>query len=292
LLCATLICAVVLAACAVPEVASAQPSRSSAAPADDDRLAFLSEKLASTDARVRTSAALALGATNRDEAAETLCGVLGDSEEVVRHAAAAALRKLGRRGVRGKIAERLEVEPSARVKKVLELAIAAMSEPSGSPAESDVQKVALRTPRSKNAEYYVAIAGFKRPSAHVQRSAGDVALQLTRAMRKRLEETNNVRVAPASESAGAARDVLTRERLRGFFVNASVTKFELLEGTLRVDVEVAVLTYPGKSLLGTFSRSLVKSGVSEVDPEVESEMLDLAGRVASDTFANNAARFN
>ena len=48
----------------------------SAAHADADRVKFLADKLNSDDPRVRTSAALALGASNEDGAVDPLCGAL------------------------------------------------------------------------------------------------------------------------------------------------------------------------------------------------------------------------
>src|SRR5690242_10358692 len=64
--------------------------------ADEGRLKFLSDKMKDSDPRVRTSAALALGASNEDNAVEPLCGGLGDKEDVVRQAAAVALKRLNR----------------------------------------------------------------------------------------------------------------------------------------------------------------------------------------------------
>ncbi len=48
--------------------------------ADEAKIAFLKDKLVESDRndiKVRTSAALALGATNEDAAGEPLCGALG-----------------------------------------------------------------------------------------------------------------------------------------------------------------------------------------------------------------------
>src|SRR4051794_28594883 len=64
------------------------------AQADEARLKFLSDKMKDSDPRVRTSAALALGASNEDNAVEPLCGGLDDKEDVVRQAAAVAMKRL------------------------------------------------------------------------------------------------------------------------------------------------------------------------------------------------------
>ena len=69
----------------------------------DSRLQFLSDQLryppaagTTDDFRVRTNAALALGATNDDGAVSPLCGGLDDPSAVVRQAVAVALKKLAR----------------------------------------------------------------------------------------------------------------------------------------------------------------------------------------------------
>src|SRR5262249_55396813 len=60
----------------------------------DSRTEFLIERLRSDDSRVRTNAALALGATNDEAAVQPLCGALTDASEVVRQASAVALKRL------------------------------------------------------------------------------------------------------------------------------------------------------------------------------------------------------
>src|SRR5437868_6985321 len=68
----------------------------STAHADAERVKFLSEKLKADDFRVRTNAALSLGAENDDGAIDPLCSALSDSSEVVRQASAVALKRLNR----------------------------------------------------------------------------------------------------------------------------------------------------------------------------------------------------
>ena len=66
------------------------------ASADAERVKFLADKLKSDDFRVRTNAALALGATNEEGAVEPFCTALDDSSEVVRQAAAVAMKRLSK----------------------------------------------------------------------------------------------------------------------------------------------------------------------------------------------------
>jgi HEAT repeat protein len=63
----------------------------------DPKVPYLVEQLrTSEDYRVRTQAALALGASGEDAAVKPLCGALDDGNASVRAAAAAALGKLGK----------------------------------------------------------------------------------------------------------------------------------------------------------------------------------------------------
>src|SRR5215831_5431053 len=62
----------------------------------DSRTDFLVQRLKAEDFRVRTNAALALGATNDDGVIPPLCDALADVSEVVRQAAAVALKRLGK----------------------------------------------------------------------------------------------------------------------------------------------------------------------------------------------------
>src|SRR5512143_493015 len=89
----------------------------------DARTTFLIDRLKSDDFRVRTNAALALGASNDEAAVQPLCGAIGDSSDVVRQAAAAALKRLGRPSAVGCMKARLAVEPSDAVKLQLTRAI-------------------------------------------------------------------------------------------------------------------------------------------------------------------------
>ena len=64
--------------------------------AQENRTAFLAEKLKADDYRVRTKAALALGATNDEAAVAPLCGAIADENETVRIAVAAAMKRLAK----------------------------------------------------------------------------------------------------------------------------------------------------------------------------------------------------
>src|SRR5262245_56257861 len=82
-------------------------------------VAFLADQLRGAgDARVRTQAALALGASEEADALQPLCDALDDPSETVRGAAAAGLGKLARKeGL--ECLKRHQNEPNASVKSVI-----------------------------------------------------------------------------------------------------------------------------------------------------------------------------
>src|SRR5262245_35232284 len=75
-----------------------------------------------SDFRVRTQAALALGASKTDRAVQPLCSALADSNTTVRAAAAAALGKLQLGGAQC-LEDRLKSEPSDTVKAAIQKAM-------------------------------------------------------------------------------------------------------------------------------------------------------------------------
>src|SRR5271170_6929088 len=99
----------------------------------DDRVQFLSDRLVypppagrQDDFRVRTNAALALGATGDEAAVSPLCGALGDPSDAVRQAAAVGLRRLGKPSASECLQDRLTIEASAAVRAELRKAVAAI----------------------------------------------------------------------------------------------------------------------------------------------------------------------
>src|SRR5580693_7727938 len=94
------------------------------------RVEFLAERLRypppagqADDFRVRTNAALALGATDDNDAVVPLCDGLGDPSEVVRQAAAVALRRLARTSSLDCLRRRFPAETNSAVKLQIQRAI-------------------------------------------------------------------------------------------------------------------------------------------------------------------------
>src|SRR5678815_1682112 len=101
----------------------------------DPRTTYLADQLKSNDDyRVRTQAALALGASADDAAVKPLCDAVGgDSNVSVRVAAAAALGKLGKQGGMSCLQSAKSRESQGSVKSQIDKSISALQNGAGPP---------------------------------------------------------------------------------------------------------------------------------------------------------------
>ena len=270
----------VMCVVAVAAVASVAPRT---AHADADRVRFLADKLKSDDFRVRTNAALALGAANDDLAVEPLCGALADSSEVVRQASAVAMKRLGRPKSVSCLKDREGRETNDGVKVAITRAIESIS--AGSDSGGGLDDKIKDNPSAK---YYIALSTIANSTGRAQPEVESV---IVKAMRTKLEAAGTIQLAPRTESADSARDTMKKRKMNGFYLAIAVDKFDYSNGNLRVKVKIGVFTYPGKSLLGNVDKTLTKEGVSSGDKSSEDQMLDLAAGLASEQFAQNASAF-
>lgn len=253
--------------------------------ADADRVRFLADKLKSDDFRVRTNAALALGAANDDLAVEPLCGALGDSSEVVRQASAVAMKRLARPQALGCLKDRASRETDESVKTAIARAIESLPPGTGTGGGGAGDDAIKNNPSAK---YYIAISSIANSTA---RSQPEVEAVVMKAIKAKLEAAGTVQIAPAKEAADSARDTMKKRKLNGFYLAIAVDRFDYSNGNLRVKVKIGVFTYPGKSLLGNVDKALTKEGVSNGDKSSEDQLLDLAAGLASEQFAQNASAF-
>jgi hypothetical protein len=250
--------------------------------ADEARVRFLADKLRSDDFRVRTNAALALGAANEDSAVNPLCGALSDSSEVVRQASAVALKRLGRPSAAGCLRARASVEPNANVKVAISRAIESVS--AGGDAAGEDDKIR----NNPNAKYYIALSTIANSTGRAQ---PDVEKIVLRAIKDKLDGAGTVQIAPTKESPDSARGVMSKRKMKGFYLSIAVDRFDYSNGNLRVKVKIGVFTYPGKSLLGNVDKTLTAQGVSSVDHASEDRLMEMAAGLASEQFAQNASAF-
>jgi hypothetical protein len=255
----------------------------------DSRTDFLIGRLASDDFRVRTNAALALGATNDDAAVRPLCGALDDASEVVRQASAVALKRLLKPGSVPCLKKHLDSEKNDSVKLQISRAVEAIEAQSGATTQDDPGGGGGDAPKQvSGAKYYVSLAPItnnsSRPQADVDRIVGN-------AVRAKLEALGQYQVAPGKESADAARAVMQKRKLKGFFITLSLDKLDYGQDGLKVTMKVVVFNYPNKAMQGMFDKWKLMPGVRPGDKSAEETLIAATAAAAIDTFAQNAANF-
>jgi hypothetical protein len=250
------------------------------ASAQDSKVPFLAEKLKAADFRVRTNAALSLGATNEDAAVSPLCGALGDENDVVRQAASAGLKRLARAAGADCLKARLKSEPSDAVRLQLTRAIEAIEAKRVDGGGNDAPAV------NAKAKYYVALSSVQNRSTKAQSEVDAVVLA---AIKKKLESSGLFQLAPAKESPDAAKAAMKKRNLKGFYLAISVDPFDYTSGT-KASVRVAIFSYPNKDLKGE-SPGRAKSGASKGDKSAEDSLLSVAAETAVQAFVQGADQF-
>ena len=242
----------------------------------EDRVAHLSDQLAkSGDFRVRTQAALALGASKSRRAVKPLCRGLGDSSAAVRAASAAALGKLALGG-KDCLAEQLPAERSPSVTTVIKRSLARLDQEQG-----DKPAVTATT------RFYVTL----EVSDKTGRSGDGVAQLVWGGLSKAAAELPQFALAPAKQPVGAAKQTLTdHPQVRGFLLSAQVHKPSYAGKALTVRLDVAIITLPDKNLKGTLPVNVTMQGVGARDAEAEDELIQSAAQRAMEKFAQTAER--
>jgi hypothetical protein len=237
--------------------------------AQDSDMGRLTANLRNDDFRVRTQAALALGASQNAKAIAPLCNALGDENTTVRAAAAAALGRLSLGG-EDCLEKRLASESTSVVKSAVEKALEQLDggEPVFTPASRyyiALSKLADKSGRKDNALERVVRAGMK--------SAGSAL--------------DGVVFAPFHESQGRAKERLAKHpRVKGFYLSARLPPFEYTDGSLTVRLEVAMFSYPDKTMIGNYSVRLTQPDVAQADPQSENELVSMAAERAIEKFAH------
>lgn len=232
------------------------------------RTAFLVSRLHADDFRVRTNAALALGATNDDAAVQPLCGAVSDGNEVVRQAAAAALKRLGRSSALPCLKSRLSVEGNADVKLQLTRAIGALESGGGG-----------GTPQVANAKFYVSVQVSNN-------STGHDGAKILGAIKSKLGSIGGYQLAPPSESPAAARSVIARRNLKGYYLAVSASLSDTDRG-LKALIRIAVFSYPGRDLQGEVAPYAIAPGVRKGDASTEDSLLTAVAERAVEQFTQN-----
>jgi len=231
----------------------------------------------SEDFRVRTQAALALGASKSERAAPPLCAALGDLNTTVRAASAAALGRLALASGRDCLEKRLGVETSDVVKATIVKALDVIKSGGAGGAEPAFVN---------DTKFYIAIG---KTTDKTGRGTAEVDSIVRATMTARVGQTAGFLAAPANESqADAKRRLGAHAGVKGFFLSPGVAPPDYANGNLKVKIEVAMLTYPEKNLIGSYSVNLTEPGVSPGSTQNENELLKMAAERAVDKFANIA----
>jgi hypothetical protein len=226
------------------------------------------------DFRVRTQAALALGASKSKRAVEPLCGGLEDSNTTVRAASAAALGKL-KRGGEECLEDALKSEKTSTVKTSIKKALA-------------VLKGGAEPAITKSTKAYIAIA---KASDKTGRDGDEVAKLVRASMIKAAGSEDGFVIAPASETTGQATKVLAKWKgLKAFYLAPKVLEPTYSGGSLQIKIDVAIFTYPGKALKGNIPVKLTQEGVSGKDTSSEDDLIKMAAERAIQKFAKNVER--
>ncbi len=257
----------------------------------DGRVGFLAARLKyppgsgqADDFRVRTNAALALGATDADDAIPPLCGGLDDPSEVVRQAVAVALKRLSRPSSHDCLQRRADIENSASVKAQIKRALDALAAAGGSSGGGGGAGGGGEAPSAANAKYYVSVSKITN---NTTRSAADVQRIVGGAITSKLAELGEYQMAPSGESTDAAKAALARRKLKGYYLGVSVDKLDYSDGSLRVHVKIAVFSYPGRDLRGEVPAGATLPGARPGDSSAEEQLMSVVAARAAELFAQN-----
>lgn len=217
----------------------------------DARTDYLMRLLRTSDQfRVRAQAALSLGSAQDDPTVVRGLGeALRDEHPAVRAAAAASLERQGDpsalEALRGARSDPEPTVRSAAQRAVRTLERIARTRPRTTPVPPTTPTIPT-IPSNGPARFYVGVGlpGSKAP--RVDRATLEHAREF---MLRRTSEISGVVVAPQTESAREAQQVISRRRLTGYYLDSSITSVETRpDGSTRAAVSVIVQTYPGRDI--------------------------------------------
>lgn len=232
----------------------------------------LAERLRSgSDFRVRTQAALALGASGKADAVPALCQGLADSNTTVRAASAAALGRLALGG-QDCLSKRLGAEESPEVKSVIERAL------------TRLQPKPTITAQTK---YYVSIGDVTNKT---QRDGAALSRQVREALTRHIEQLTGFAVAPAGETEEQAKKLLAKHpKVKGIFIWPKL-QTRAVGADLRLDFELSLFSYPNKDFRGSMSKNLTMPDARPGDVSSEDDLIAAAAENLAPDLARAAGR--
>ncbi len=238
---------------------------------------MLAEQLKSDDYRVRTQAALALGASGDETAIKPLCDALTDQNASVKTAAAAALGKLAKPASLKCLEAAIAKETVPAIKTTMQKSIDGLKAASSTSAAPP--------PPSKDTKFYVAIEITNKTS----RPAAEIDAVVRAAMQAKLVSKAGYAVAPKGETVAQGGQIVKSKKLKGFVLMATVEAPAYASGSLSVKFNVAMATYPDKSIQASFSPKLTQSNTPSSDTKSEDALFKMCAESAVESFVKVAA---
>ncbi len=254
----------------------------------DGRIGFLAARLKyppgsgqADDFRVRTNAALALGATDDDDAISPLCGGLDDPSEVVRQAVAVALKRLLRPSSRDCLQRRAGSETNASVKAQIKRALDALD---AAGASSGGAGGGGEAPPAANAKYYVSVS---KVTNNTTRSAADVQRIVGGAIASKLAELGEYQMAPSGESTDAAKAALAKRKPGARVLPRRQRRQAglLRREPARSRAKIAVFSYLGATCAARCPRARSLPGARLGDSSAEEQLMSAVAARAAELFA-------
>jgi hypothetical protein len=245
---------------------------SSAATAGESVKDLEKKLLTDGDFRVRTQAALALGASGMGGAVQPLCRGLDDGTDTVRAAAAAGLGRL-QKGGKACLEARLGKEDKTNVQKMIKKALRLIEEAASGPQ------------LGRDTKYYVAIAS---PKANAGRD--EVAGVVRAALIRSAVAAGDFAFAPTDETAQQAAKRLRKHPHVAAFHLVPTVEVSRGAGRIEVSVDLEIFGYPDKSPQGSIGRSAGVTGVDPKDTDKENQLIEKVCGEAMREFTRLAAQ--
>jgi hypothetical protein len=229
------------------------------------------------DFRVRTQAALALGATGSERAVKPLCQGLKDSNDSVRAAVAAAFGKLLKGGA-DCLKKQLKEEKTDNVRKMLEKSLKLVEEAASGPQLSASTKL------------YISIGKIEDQTG---RGGGEVDSMVRGIFRRVVSKKSGSALAPDGETADEARRRLRKaENASAYLLQPKVHKLDYSGGSLKVKIDVLIFSYPDRALQGEVSREGGMGGVAGKDVATENKLIQAVAESAAEEFGQMVSQLN
>jgi hypothetical protein len=245
----------------------------------DARSDYLIQTLRTSDSfRVRAQAALSLGSLRppSSEVLDALTRALEDEAPAVRSAAATSLGRLEDPAALAAL-RAARRDANADVRQAVDRAImnlqrvAAQRGTSGSRTSATASSGCRASSPQGAARYYVGVGA---PGSSVRGVTPELLERAREAIACEVGNLAGVELAPADESNAAARRVLQRRHLTGYYIESSIVSVEQTGAGTRIRVSVVVSTYPGRDIRAMLQGSATASGSSS-----STERLALEGAI-------------